>query len=60
MHPHVPRMGYTRSRMLRIALGIMIFVAAGMPARADYALGMIAYEQEDYAAAYENWKPLAE
>ena len=44
--------------MLRIVLGIMMFVAAGMPARADYALGIIAYEQGDYTAAYENWKRL--
>ena len=39
---------------------VLLFLLFGTPAYADYARGKIFYDSEDYAAALEEWKPLAE
>ena len=46
--------------MARILAGILTLLLAAAAASADYATGMIAYEQHDYVTAYENWRPLAQ
>ena len=60
VRPRAPDLGYTGRQMLRLVLGFIFLLAATPPASANYALGTIAYERGDYAAAYENWRPLAD
>ena len=44
-------------RVLLIATATLLLA---LPARADFAAGMKAYEAKDYATAYAEWLPLAE
>ena len=42
------------------ALALLVTLAVSAPARADFVDGWAAYEAMDYAAALEQWLPLAE
>ena len=46
--------------MIRVALAALLLAVLVAPARADFQDGVKAYNQGDYAAALEEWKPLAE
>lgn len=39
---------------------ILIIGAASVPALADFAAGLAAYDKQDYATAFKEWKPIAE
>lgn len=45
-------------RLTTLALALLVLTA--LPARADLAAGMLAYDQGDYATALAEWTPLAE
>ena len=45
---------------MRVFFIIFVFLLLPLPARADFAAGMKAYEAKDYATAYAEWRPLAE
>ena len=44
----------------RLAIVAALGVALVAPARADFAAGLAAYEQGEYAEAFASWRPLAE
>ena len=46
--------------MIRIALAVALLVSLATPAWADFDEGLAAYQRGDYAAAFREWKPLAE
>ena len=50
---------YSRLTTLAPALPVLAALLAAMPARADLAAGMLAYDQGDYATALAEWRPLA-
>jgi hypothetical protein len=43
-----------------LAFPVLLILFFGTAASADFQKGLDAYESEDYAAALEEWKPLAE
>ena len=45
--------------MKRVALAALLLAALAVPARAGFQDGVKAYNEGDYAAAVEEWKPLA-
>ena len=42
-----------------LAIGFFVIILGGA-ASADFKAGLVAYEQNDYAAAFREWLPLAE
>ena len=49
--------------MIRVAGAILIIIALAAPvsnARADFAAGVAAFQNNDYETAYKEWRPLAE
>lgn len=46
--------------MRRLILAVALVAALAAPAWADLDAGVDAWERGDYAAAYRNWKPLAD
>jgi hypothetical protein len=45
--------------MKRLALATALFLGLGQTAWADFNAGIKAYQRDDYATAYREWKPLA-
>ena len=43
-----------------ISVAIIAFQAEGVPANADYAKGLDAYEKGDYSTALKEWESIAE
>ena len=41
------------------AFALVLFAAAALPARADFATGAAAYDKGDYAAALAEWTAMA-
>lgn len=41
-------------------IGVLLTLAVAIPALADFATGLAAYKKGDYAAAYKEWRPIAE
>ncbi len=58
---HKPRRGQSAvgSILKKLALAILVALAMTAPARADFADGWAAYQARDYAAALDQWLPLA-
>ena len=48
------------SAMRRLLLGLILSAGLATQARADFDAGTAAYERADYAAALEEWRPLAQ
>ena len=48
------------SRLAPLLIVVLVLAAGAMPARADFAAGMAAYDRGDYQTAYKEWLPLAE
>jgi TPR repeat protein len=48
------------SRPAILLIVVLVLAAGAMPARADFAAGMAAYDRGDYQTAYKEWLPLAE
>ena len=46
--------------VFRLILAVSAFVLMSIPALADFAAGLKAFEDHDYAAALREWKPIAE
>ena len=46
--------------MKRAALGVALTITLTGPTQADFDAGMAAFEHGDYAAALQEWRPLAE
>ena len=44
---------------MRLTFPVLAFLALAAPARADFAVGVAAYDRGDYRAAYDEWLPLA-
>jgi len=44
----------------RLILAVSAFVLMSLPALADFAAGLKAYEDHDYATALKEWQPIAE
>jgi hypothetical protein len=44
----------------RLILAVSAFILTSIPALADFAAGLKAYEDHDYAAALKEWRPIAE
>ena len=47
------------SRLALPLIVVLVLAAGAMPARADFAAGMAAYDRGDYQTAYKEWLPLA-
>ena len=44
----------------RLGAGFIVCTLAAIPAFADFAAGLKAYQDKDYATALKEWRPLAE
>lgn len=45
--------------MKRAVFSLLLILITGLPAQADFLAGFAAYKRGDYAAAYQEWEPLA-
>jgi uncharacterized protein len=56
----VPHLADNKDVQRLAALTFLALGAAAVPALADFAAGLAAYDHHDYATAFKEWKPVAE